>query len=99
MDGQQTKNITVVIANRPYPLKVKQEDEAAIRKIIKELNEQVNRFQLTYANKDKQDCLAMAALTNAVDLYKTKKDTAQDSTISSQLARLDQLLGELTSQE
>lgn len=99
MEGQKTKNITVVIANRPYPLKVKQEDEAAIRKIIKELNEQVNRFQLTYANKDKQDCLAMAALTNAVDLYKVKQETVQDSTISSQLARLDHLLGEITSQE
>ena len=99
MDGQETKNITVVIANRPYPLKVKQEDEAAIRKIIKELNEQVNRFQLTYANKDKQDCLAMAALTSAVDVYKAKQNTVQDSTISSQLARTDQLLGEITSQE
>ena len=53
MNGQKTKNITVVIANRPYPLKVKHGDEAVIRKIIKELNEQVNRFQLTYANKDK----------------------------------------------
>ena len=98
MDGQEKKNITVVIANRPYPLKVKQEDEAAIRKIIKELNEKVNRFQLTYTNKDKQDCLAMAALTYAVDLYKHQQNSAQDSLLSSKIAMIDQLLDEISSQ-
>lgn len=99
MDGQETKNITVVIANRPYPLKVKQEDEAAIRKIIKELNEKVNRFQLTYTNKDKQDCLAMAALTYAVDLYKTQQNSAQDSLLSSKIALIDQLLDDIVGQD
>lgn len=99
MNGQKTKNITVVIANRPYPLKVKHGDEAVIRRIIKELNEQVNRFQLTYANKDKQDCLAMAALTYAVDAQKSRQDTVQDTTISSKLAHLDQLLEALLRQE
>lgn len=96
MDGKDTKNITVVIASRPYPLKVKDEDETAIRKIIKEINEKVNRFQLTYTNKDKQDCLAMAALTYAVDHYKTQQNAVQDTVIASKLAQLDQLLDEVT---
>ncbi len=93
MDSQATKNITVVIASRPYPLKVKEEDEPAIRKIIKEINEKVNRFQLTYSNKDKQDCLAMAVLTYAVDLYKSQQSTVTDSIVSSKLSQLDTLLG------
>ena len=96
MDSQETKNITVVIASRPYPLKVKEEDEAAIRKIIKEVNEKINRFQLTYTNKDKQDCLAMAVLTYAVDLYKTQQNAVQDGVLASKLAKIDRLLDEVT---
>lgn len=96
MDGQETKNITVVIASRPYPLKVKEEDEAAIRKIIKEINDKVNRFQLTYTNKDKQDCLAMAVLTYAVDLYKTQQNTVEDGILASKLAKIDTLLDQVT---
>ena len=95
MDGQETKNITVVIASRPYPLKVKDEDEAAIRKIIKEINDKVNRFQLTYTNKDKQDCLAMAVLTYAVDLYKSQQHTVEDGVLTSKLAKVGKLLDEV----
>jgi cell division protein ZapA len=94
MDG---KNITVVIAGRPYPLNVKEDDEAAIRKIVKEINEKVNRFQLTYTNKDKQDCLSMALLTYAVDLYRSNINSAQEASLSTKLANLEKLLDELDS--
>ena len=97
MDGQENKNITVVIASRPYPLKVKEEDEAAIRKIIKEINDKVNRFQLTYTNKDKQDCLSMALLTYAVDLHKAQKESTAtpDSALTDKVQQLDELLDHL----
>lgn len=97
MEGQETKNITVLIGGRPYPLKVQPEDEATIRKIVKEVNEKINRFQLTYTNKDKQDCLAMAILTYAVDLHKSRQTASTDSTISSKLSQLDELLDQLVS--
>lgn len=95
MDGQETKNITVVIAGRPYPLKVRAEDEPAIRKIVKDVNDKINRFQLTYANKDKQDCLSMALLTYAVDLFKAQQTANQDAVLPVKLTQLDQLLDEL----
>jgi cell division protein ZapA (FtsZ GTPase activity inhibitor) len=100
MDGQETKNITVLIAGRPYPLKIKAGDEPAIRKIVKEVNEKVNRFQLTYTNKDKQDCLSMTALTYAVDLQKTtgvalETTQDQDPMLEKRLSELDALLDSL----
>lgn len=95
MDGQDTKNITVLIVGRPYPLKIKSDDEPAIRKIVKEVNEKVNRFQLTYTNKDKQDCLSMAVLTYAVDLYKAKLSIAQDPSLLNKLSQLEDLLDDL----
>jgi cell division protein ZapA len=97
VEEQETKNITVLIGGRPYPLKVQPEDEATIRKIVKEVNEKINRFQLTYTNKDKQDCLAMAILTYAVDLHKSRQTASTDSAISTKLSQLDELLDQLVS--
>lgn len=100
MDGQDTKSITVLIAGRPYPLKIKAEDEPAIRKIVKEVNEKINRFQLTYSNKDKQDCLSMTVLTYAVDLHKaTLEQSVQvenpETVLSEKLSSLENLLDNL----
>lgn len=95
MKSTEFKHITVVIAGRPYPLKVQAEDEAAIRKIVKEVNERVNTFQLTYTNKDKQDCLAMALLTYAVDLFKSSQSEDGQERLAARLSRVDNLLDDL----
>ena len=99
MDEQEMTNITVLIAGRPYPLKVKVGDEDAIRKIVKDVNEKVNRFQLTYTKKDKQDCLSMALLTYAVDLHKATtgegRSTNSDPMLSEKINQLDELLDHL----
>ncbi len=87
-----SKQITVLIAGRPYPLKIKANDEAAIRRIVKEVNEKINKFQLTYPNRDKQDCLAMAVLAYAVDLHKAKQQTTQTKELTDKLNQLDVLL-------
>ncbi len=94
---EETKTITVVIAGRPYPLRVKEEDEAAIRKIVKEVNDKVNHFQLTYTDRDKQDHLAMVTLTFAVDLYKLRQSRSaeHDAEVSDKIGELNSLLDRL----
>ena len=97
MEDKDMQNITVSIAGRPYPLKIKSGDEPAIRTIVTEVNEKINRFQATYNNKDKQDCLSMALLTYAVDLHKAKQEdkTNQDSVLSDKVQQLDSFLDQL----
>lgn len=98
MEGQHNKQITVLIAGRPYPLKIKEHDEPTIRKIVKEINDKINQFQLTYANKDKQDCLSMAILTYAVDLHKfmlADKPGVPDPELDNKLNQIDELLNKL----
>ena len=98
MEEKEMTNITVLIAGRPYPLKVKAGDEEAIRQIVKDVNEKINRFQLTYTKKDKQDCLSMALLTYAVDLHKAKtgdNSNGLDPIISEKVTQLDELLNHL----
>ncbi|NJL76113.1 MAG: cell division protein ZapA [Saprospiraceae bacterium] len=91
-----TKQITILVAGRPYPLKIKASDEPTIRKIVKEVNEQIQQFQLSYPTKDKQDSLAMAMLTYATDLHKIRQSlsTTQDPEIVEKLSTLDALLDE-----
>lgn len=97
MEEQETINITVVVGSRPYPLRISKDDEPVIRKIVKEVNEKINHFQLSYINKDKQDCLSMTLLTYAVDLHRTKKTITASihADLSDKLQQIDNLLDEL----
>lgn len=70
------KNITITLAGRPYPLRIKDSDEDSIKRIVKGLNEQINNFQLSYSGKDKQDCLSMVLLTVSVELHKLQKQAS-----------------------
>lgn len=56
------QSIRVNIADRYYPLKVEREDEEKIRDAAKQINEKIALYKSTYADKDMQDFLAMAAL-------------------------------------
>lgn len=94
MSQEETKSIHIMIAGRTYPLKVKAEDENAIRDVVNEVNEKIKNFQLTYANRDKQDCLAMALLTYAVDFHKSARE-ANDNGLAERLGALERLLDEV----
>ena len=84
MDG--TTNITVLIAGRPYPLKIKEGDEPIIRRIVKEVNDKITLFQNTYPRKDRQDHLTMVLLTYAVDAHKAQAASAPTPTLEPQLS-------------
>lgn len=93
----ELKSITVVIAGRPYPLKVAEGEEAAVRKAAKEINDRVDGFSLAYTDQDKQDCLSMAILTYAVELQKLQLAPAvpTPADLDARLSRLDARLGDL----
>jgi cell division protein ZapA len=68
-----------MIAGRPFPLKVTEEEETLVLQVTDEINEKVRNLQNTYLQKDKQDCLSMALLTYALENAKLKHDlTAVD---------------------
>ena len=100
MDNQDNKiRITVVIAGRPYSLKVKAEDEPVILRLTKEINDKIRQFQTTYTIKDKQDLLAMTLLSYSVDLHKARTKTTTNQPITNPLAdslhEIDNLLDDL----
>ncbi len=88
----ELKSMQIMIGGRSYPLKVKEEDQEAIKKIADDMNEKINDFQLTYINKDKQDCLAMTLLTYAVENHKIKNSESSSDKLGERIDRLHSML-------
>lgn len=85
--------IKVNIADRVYPLTVKIEEEEGVRKAVKKINELVKKFEQSYAVRDKQDVLAMAALQFASTLeVKNLYNEEEKLTAENKLRKLNSLL-------
>lgn len=86
-------NINVQICDRPYRLKIKPEEEEVVRKAAKNISDKVKELQEQYAGKDKQDYLAMCALTLSVENQSVHTQKQHiDSEILNDIARMDALL-------
>ena len=92
--AQDTKPITVVIAGRPYPLRVSEREEAGLRALVTEINNRYNDFQIKYRDRDKMDCLVMTLLTYATELRNARQmaDNATDVVLSKRLEQLNELV-------
>ncbi len=78
--NEETININLVIADRPYPLKIKPAEEEMVRNAAKELNRKIKDLKDQYAAKDKQDYLAMCALMYAVESHGARDKVDIDDT-------------------
>ncbi|MEL7160030.1 MAG: cell division protein ZapA [Bacteroidota bacterium] len=86
--------IIVVIAGRPYPLRIAQREEEGLRALVQEINERFNDFQVKYTDRDKQDCLVMTLLTYADELRSARKmaDTSLEGELAGRLQALNTLV-------
>ncbi len=66
--------ITVNIADRPYRLKIKREEEEVIRKAVKEIEQRIREYSEHFAFNDKQDLMAMVLLHYASTAQKLESD-------------------------
>jgi len=70
IQDSELKKMTLVIAGRSYPVKVTKEEALMLPTLEKDLNDQIQRMQMTYRDKDMQDCLTMVLLTQAISNQK-----------------------------
>ncbi len=63
---EELKKMTIVIAGRSFPVKANKKEELILPVIEKNLNDQIRQMQLSYADRDMQDCLTMVLLTQAI---------------------------------
>lgn len=86
-------SITVTIADRIYRLTIDKTEEEIVRKAARQIEERIREYAKTYAYKDKQDLLAMAALQFTTALL--NKDTEQGRISEAFSARLKVIEGVL----
>jgi cell division protein ZapA len=60
-------SINVWLAGRSYRIRIKAEEEEAVRKAVKLADEKIRDMRTHYAGKDDQDFLAMVLLMYAAD--------------------------------
>ncbi len=88
--------IKIRIAERDYPMRVSPLEEERLRLAGRQLNERIKEFREQYGIQDKQDLLAMIALSTMADGLKVSKEKdGTDAALTERLTRLDKLLSSL----
>lgn len=67
IDNGDLLSVTVWLAGRSYRIRIKPEEESAVRKAVKLADQKVTEMRSHYAGKDDQDFMAMCLLTYAAD--------------------------------
>jgi cell division protein ZapA len=87
--------ISVKIADRPFKMTVKMEEEEVIRKAARLINEKIKEYANAYAFNDHQDLLSMVSLWFATRSLKAENNSSSNnSEVLSGLQNLEKLLSE-----
>ncbi|RAU82167.1 cell division protein ZapA [Pontibacter arcticus] len=90
-------SIKIRIAEREYPMRVKEEEEERIRVVGKILNERIRFFKDQFNLQDKQDLLAMVAFETMVEKLKQEEEKESHvAAVDQHLNNLDDLLSSAT---
>lgn len=86
--------VTLWLAGRSYRIKIKPQDEEAIRLAVKIADEKVNELRNSYVGKDDHDFLAMCLLMYATDQATEGggMNIMQKNIVNSMIEKIDQTL-------
>jgi Cell division protein ZapA len=93
---QELTPINIVIGDRSYRIRIKPEDEGAVRGTLKTINDKIIQFKTEFAGKDMQDYVSMVILW-----YATRTDSGTQNELPADFAatfskleeHLDKILG------
>ena len=81
--------ITLKIADRSYPLRILPEQEQAYREAAERINKQIAYFEQYFPIKDRQDSLAMCAISLATPLF--QESLADENQKEKNIERLEKI--------
>ncbi|MBK8443693.1 MAG: cell division protein ZapA [Sphingobacteriales bacterium] len=85
-------SIILQIAERPYPLKIKADEEEIVRKAGKIIKEKMAEFKAIYPTKETIDHLAMACLMICVDGLSKQYESVQQQESLDKIEELEEQL-------
>ncbi len=74
--------VNVNVLGRDYPVKCTPVEAEALKKVEKELGQQLNQYRLKYVQLDKQDCLSMALIETRMEEMPSKENELINECIS-----------------
>jgi cell division protein ZapA len=90
-DMQALIPINIIIGDRSYRIRIKPEDEGAVRSTLKTINDKIIEFKTQFAGKDMQDYVSMVVLWYATQtLPQSGNELSPDFTET--LGRLEEQL-------
>ena len=84
--------INVWLSGRSYRIRIRQEDEAAVRSAVKAADTKVTELRQHFSGKDDQDFIAMCLLMYATDGAVSGNDATVKHALSAMASRIDKLL-------
>ena len=84
--------VTVWLGGRSYRIRIKPEEEEAVRKAVKLAEEKVIEMRTHYAGKDDQDFLAMTLLTYATDIATGDDGAFLKDDVIAMISRIDKAI-------
>ncbi len=82
--------LNILIADRSYRIKARPEDEEAIRKTLKVINDKIIEFKTQFAGKDMQDYISMVVIWYATQTG--SQQAVDDQKLTEALNRLEAVL-------
>jgi hypothetical protein len=93
---QELIPINIVIGDRSYRIRIKPEDEGAVRSTLKTINDKIIEFKTQFAGKDMQDYASMVILWYATQINpQSGNDSSPEftATLDKLEEQLDKVLG------
>jgi cell division protein ZapA len=89
--------VNLVVADRTFRLRIKPEEEEAIRQKMKEVNDRIVEFKTAFAGKDLQDYISMCLIWYATQSATTPPEEVPEE-LGARLAQLEKGLDEALAQ-
>lgn len=95
MNADKLIPLNITIGDRNYRIKILPDDEEAVRKTLKIINDKILEFRSQFAGKDMQDYIAMVLIWYATQPKETTGGIMKDEILSS----LEKIENQLTEWE
>jgi len=89
-------SIAVWLSGRSYRIRIKPDEESAVRKAVKVADDKVNEMRQHYAGKDDQDFMAMTLLMYAAD---SAIESFNNPLLQDELSKISQKIDKALSKE
>jgi len=84
--------ISALIGDRSYRIKIQPEDEEAVRRGLKIINDKIIEFKTHFAGKDMQDYIAMVLIWYATEQHAATTASVDKENLAGQLNAIEKLL-------